>query len=277
MSQIRFQLSHEQRTTNHAVPDMSRLLNVYVLPTFVTPEELREGTAVAIDVLRATTTIVCALEAGAKEILPCLEVDEARRLAAQFPRDEVLLGGERKGLPIEGFDLGNSPEEYSAECVAGKTIVLTTTNGTRAIDRCRTARRTLIAAFLNATAVYQQLLEEEQVHLVCAGTDSLVSRDDILLAGMLVERLERQSGMIYRLNAQAVTARENWLKAFSMPVALGGEPLEPERLAVELYNSPGAERLTAIGREEDILAASQLDQYASVPEVVPGQRRICLP
>ena len=256
---------------------MTRILNVYVLPNLVTPQELAEGTAVAIDVLRASTTIVYALEADATEVIPCLEVDEARQIAAQFPRERVLLGGERKGLPIEGFDLGNSPEEYTAERVAGKTIVMTTTNGTRAIDRCRGARRAIVGAFVNATAVYHDLLNEEQVHLVCAGTDNQASRDDVLLAGMLVERLQRQSGMIYRLNAQAVTARENWLASFSVPVALGGEPLEPERLADELYNSPGAERLTAIGRDEDILAAAQLDQFAGVPELVPGQRRIRLP
>ena len=256
---------------------MSRILNVHALPTLVTPEELRNGTAVVIDVLRATTTIVHALEADAREIIPCLEVDEARQLAAEFLRDEVLLGGKRQGRPIEGFDLGNSPEEYTVERVAGKTIVLTTTNGTRAIGRCRAARRTLIGAFLNATAVYQELWNEEQVDLVCAGTDDQISRDDVLLAGMLVERLERRSGMIYRLNAQAVTARENWLAAFSMPVALGGELLEPERLAAELKRSPGGERLTAIGREDDILAAARIDRFAGVPEMVPGQMRVRLP
>jgi 2-phosphosulfolactate phosphatase len=256
---------------------MPRILNVYALPSYVSPTELANGTAVVIDVLRASTTIVYALEAGAREVVPCVEVDEARRIASQFPPDEVVLGGERNGLPIDGFDLGNSPEEYLPERVAGKTVVFTTSNGTRAIERCRAARRVLIGAFVNATAVYQQLLEEEQVHLVCAGTRGRVGRDDVLMAGLLVERLQRQSGLIYELNVQAITARENWLASFPVPVALGGEPLEPERLAEELFKSPGGENLASIGLAEDIVTAACLDAFAIVPELVPGQLRIRIP
>ena len=87
------------------------------------------GTAVVIDVLRSTTTIVHALAAGAREVIPC-RGEEARQIAGQLPSDQVVLGGERGGLAVQGFDLGNSPEDYTAERLRGKTLVITTTNGT---------------------------------------------------------------------------------------------------------------------------------------------------
>jgi 2-phosphosulfolactate phosphatase len=255
---------------------MAHILNVYALPTLATPAELTGGTAVVIDVLRASTSIVYALEAGAKEIIPCQEVDEARQKAAQFPAGEVLLVGERAGLPIDGFDLSNSPSECTPQLVAGKTIVLTTTNGTRAVLAARHARRVLIGAFVNATAVYEQLLMEDQVHLICSGTDGQYGEDDVLLAGLLVERLMRYRGLPCQLNAQALTARETWLAAFPVPIALGGEPLEPQRLAQELQKSPGGQRLTRIGLVEDILDAARIDRFRGVPELLSGQTVIRL-
>ncbi len=220
-------------------------LNVYALPRFVDPQDLAGGTAVVIDVLRAATTIVYALAAGAKQIIPCLEISDALALAAHFPADEVLLGGEREGLPIEGFQLGNSPEEYSPEQVGGKTIIFTTTNGTRAMARAEKADEILVAAFVNASAVVRRLFDREYVNILCAGTDGRISRDDVLLAGLLVERLLREGGMVYQQNGQAITAREAWLNAFALPQALGVEPLEPGRLAAELRRSLGGQNLTA--------------------------------
>jgi 2-phosphosulfolactate phosphatase len=255
---------------------MTQVLNVYALPSLATPSELAGGTAVVIDVLRASTTVVHALEAGADEVIPCLEVDDARVLARGLPRNQTVLGGERRGLPIPGFDVGNSPEEYTSERVGGKTIVFTTSNGTRAMSCARGAARILIAAFVNATAVYQRLLGEERIHLLCAGTDGQFSRDDVLLAGLLVTRLERFGGMVYQLNAQAMTARENWLSSFALPQALGAEPLEPERLAEELYKSPGGRNLADLGLDEDILAAAQIDHFDIVPELDAETFRIRL-
>ena len=260
---------------------MAHVLNVYALPKFAAPEELAGGTVVVIDVLRASTTIVCALEAGATEVIPCQEVEEARAAAGRLPRDAVVLGGERGGLPIDGFDLGNSPREYRDHRVAGKSLVFTTTNGTRAILRARHADRVLIGAFVNATAVIEQLLGQEQVHLLCAGTGGRYGRDDVLMAGLLVERLQRQGGvqgaLPYRLNAQAVTARESWVSSFAPPLALGAEPLDPELLAAQLRETIGGRNLTAVGLEADILTAARLDRFPSVPELDPQTFRIRLP
>jgi len=256
---------------------MAAVLNVYALPTLVKPQELAGGTAVVIDVLRTSTTIVHALEAGAREVIPCLEVADARAVAAQHTDQDVLLGGERGGLPIDDFDLGNSPGEYVPHRVGGKTIVFTSTNGTRALDHAAGADRVLIGAFVNATAVYHELLGREQIHLLCAGTRGQISQDDVLFAGLLVERLQRSGGLVYEQNVQAATARETWLHTFALPQSLGAEPLELQRLAGELRKSPGGQNLVAIGLEDDILAAARIDHFRSVPEFDPDKSRIRLP
>jgi 2-phosphosulfolactate phosphatase len=244
---------------------MKPTLNVYALPKLVSAEELAGGSAVVIDVLRATTSIVYALDAGAKAILPCLAISDALALAKQFPPDEVLLAGEREGAPIEGFDLGNSPDEFVPGRVDGKTIVFTTTNGTHAISHARTADEVLIAAFVNADAVLRHLFEAEHVHIICAGTDDKISDDDVLLAGMLVERLQREGGIVYQQNGQAMTARETWLRAFSLPQALGAELLDPDRLADQLRKSLGAQNLLALDLDADIVAASWISRFDLVP------------
>jgi len=239
-----------------------------------TPEELSGAIAVVIDVLRAATTLVHALAAGAIVVSPCQEVEEARTVAANFGPQRAILGGERNGQRIAGFDLGNSPSEYTPERLAGRSLVFTTTNGTRAMDRCRLARRVLIGAFVNATAVYGQLAGEKQVHLVCSGSRGQVSRDDLLMAGLLVERLQRQGGLDYQLNAEAITAQEEWVTSFSLPCVLGADPLTAEMLAHQLRQSAAGRNLMALGLESDILAASQMDRFSLVPELDPRTFRI---
>ena len=251
-------------------------LNVFALPQLAEPEELAGATAVVIDVLRASTTIVHALEAGAVDIIPCVEVEDAREIARQLPPGQFLLGGERGGLRIPGFDLGNSPREYLPEVVAGKTIVFTTTNGAKAAVHARHAAGVLIAAFVNVTAVIERLLARERICILCAGREGQFSRDDVLLAGMLVERMERRGGIMYALNAQAISARELWLHSFALPRALGAEPLPPEELAEQLRDSPGGRNLVAVGLEADILTAAQIDRFRSVPELNPRDGRIRL-
>lgn len=253
---------------------MPGMLNVYALPKLVEPEELLGGTAVVIDVLRSTTTIVYALAAGVRQVIPCAEVQEARNFARQFPSNLVVLGGERGGLPVTGFDLGNSPEDYTADRIGGKTLIITTTNGTRAAVRAQTASRILLAAFVNASAVCRQLRGCPAIHIICSGTDGQFSDDDILLAGMLVDRLQRHDGLGYMLNAQAITAQEMWLHKFALPLSLGAETLEPQRLTETLSSTPGGHVLAAVGLDKDILAAARIDRFDIVPELDPLTLRI---
>jgi 2-phosphosulfolactate phosphatase len=253
---------------------MKPTLNVYALPRFVEPEEMAGGTAVVIDVLRSTTTIAYALDAGAKAVIACLEVADAFTLAEQFPADQVVLGGEREGVPVDGFQLGNSPEDYTWDAVGGKTVVLTTTNGTRAMVHAAKADDVFVAALVNASAIVRRLIDREHVHILCAGTDGKISEDDALLAGLLVDRLQREGGMAYQQNGQALTAREMWLSSFALPQAIGAEPLAPERLAERLRKTLGAQNLLALGLDADILAAAQLDRFDIAPQLDPMTMRI---
>jgi phosphosulfolactate phosphohydrolase-like enzyme len=129
------------------------------------------------------------------------------------------------------------------------------------MNHARLADAIFVTAFVNASATVAKLLERKKIDIVCAGTDGRISDDDILVAGLLVDRIQRQSGDGYLLNAQALTSREFWLNSFALPQAIGAEPLAPERLAERLRNTPGGENLIRVGLDEDILAASYIDRF----------------
>lgn len=158
--------------------------------------DLSRAVCVVFDVLRATTSMITALTNGAESIVPVGDIPEALALKAQRP--EVLLAGERDGLRIRtnltgsiDFDLGNSPREFTPERVRGKTIVMTTTNGTRALRTCVNARTVLVGTFLNlrATTVWLTNNLPQEVLLVCSGTFEEPALEDILAAGAMCERL----------------------------------------------------------------------------------------
>jgi 2-phosphosulfolactate phosphatase len=163
--------------------------------------DLRHATCVVFDVLRATSTFVTALAHGAHGIVPVSEIAEALALRGKHP--DVLLGGERDGVRIRAaqtggvdFDLGNSPREYTPAKVRGKTIVSTTTNGTRALRAGAGAHRVLAASFLNLAATAQCIgaRPPAELLLVCAGTRDRVAAEDVLAAGALCELLASGAG-----------------------------------------------------------------------------------
>jgi 2-phosphosulfolactate phosphatase len=226
---------------------------VHLLPDLVPRDGLAGGLAIVVDVLRATTTIVQALAAGCTNVRPCLEVEEARALAGEMRAGRVLLGGERGGVRLPDFDLGNSPREYTSALCRGTTLVLTTTNGTRALLRAITAERILVAAFLNYSAVCEQVRQDPRpVHVLCAGTEGEVSLEDTLLAGALVDFL--CEGNEHRLND---SARLAWDCFEHHGRVLQG--------ALEL--GKGGAKLRSLGYHEDIQAAAQVDLFHLVPEV----------
>src|SRR5262249_40365048 len=151
--------------------------------------------AVVVDVLRATTVMVRALASGCEAIVPCSEVEEAKSVAASLPAGTALLAGEREGLPIPGFDLGNSPDDFTPHVCRGKTLVMTTANGPGAILASREAEHVGLAAMTNVIAATRWAASSgRDVHVVCAGTDGHVSLEDTLLAGEMVHRLRRFDG-----------------------------------------------------------------------------------
>jgi len=153
--------------------------------------KIDEGSvAVVIDVLRATSVIAAAIDNGAEKIRAFLEIDETRDYKSQNPDLPVLLCGERKGLYIEGFDLSNSPREYTKQAVEGKIIAMTTTNGTKSISYSKPAKELYTMSFLNLRAVCNDIAPEcEKLVFICSGTAGYFSIDDFLCAGKAIEML----------------------------------------------------------------------------------------
>jgi len=249
---------------------MPQRVNVSFLPELSSPQRYADQTTVVIDVLRATTSIVYALASGARQVIPCLRVAEARQLATKHGSG-VVLGGERDGRRIDGFDLGNSPTEYTPEAVQGKTVIFTTTNGTKAMQHCRLANRVLIGAFVNFSAVCDRLTQEQHVEILCAGTRGAITREDVLLAGAFAHELRQgRAGGQSLLDDQAAIAAESWVRVQADFAA--GTPL-----AESLRDSSGARNLIEIGLERDIEIASQIDRFDLTPELDLASWAIRLP
>jgi 2-phosphosulfolactate phosphatase len=193
------------------------------------------------------------LAAGCAAILPVAEVDDARRVADSLPAGKVLLAGERNGKPLPGFDCGNSSGEFTASRCGGMTVVLTTTNGTRALLRAAAAERVLLGAFVNFSALCEQLKGESRpIHIVCAGESAQVALEDTLFAGAVVDFL-CTDGLV-PLNDGARVAWDCF--------GQHGRVLEGA-----LALGAGGARLCQLGYDDDVQAAARVDAFALVPEL----------
>jgi 2-phosphosulfolactate phosphatase len=225
------------------------------------------GIAIVIDVLRATTTMATALAHGALRIKPMATIDDARAAAA-LAGPGTLLGGERGGLPIPGFDLGNSPLEYTTARVAGRSIVITTTNGTAAMHACRDARELLAGALVNRSAVastVRRLAAAEgihDVHLVCAGTDGVVTAEDVLAAGAILAAAA-DNATSDSLDPAAQAALESYRSIE------GGADDRMTRLLAAFAAAPGGRNLLDLGMAADLTAAAAVDAFDVVPRLDP--------
>ncbi len=156
----------------------------------IAPADVADRVVVVIDVLRAATTVAAALEAGARGVIPFDTVDETASRAKAYARGEVQLAGERRMVKIDGFDLGNSPAEYTPASVEGRTILYTTTNGTMALAATHGARSCYFAAFVNVAATVAAVRSSTEgggdVTIICAGHERRVALEDVVCAGRLV-------------------------------------------------------------------------------------------
>lgn len=151
--------------------------------------KIKDKTVVVIDMLRATSVIVTAINNGCKEVIPVVEIDKAMEIV-KYNRKEFILGGERNAVKIDGFDFSNSPLEYTMEKVNNKTVVITTTNGTKAISRSVDAKNILIGCVLNAQAVARRIIKlNNDVVIVNAGTNGEFSIDDFICSGYIINKL----------------------------------------------------------------------------------------
>jgi 2-phosphosulfolactate phosphatase len=225
----------------------------------LTPAEIRRWrdrdlsgrTVVVFDVLRATSTMITALANGVTAILPVEDLEEARRRKSDDP--ELLLAGERGGLPPAGFDLGNSPNEF--EKLAGRRCVMTTTNGTVALRHMSAAKRVYIGALVNLDELARVLFEEnpEELLCVCAGTGEEFALEDGLAAGGLIARLP-----VGQTNSDAAQ------------LALAAYQSIRSNIASCLLTSGNGTALCRIGKEADVLFCARESVYSVVGELRDG-------
>ena len=222
----------------------------------VVPGKVEGKTVVVIDVLRATSVMIRGIGNGARCFIPVTSVEEAREKAKEINQKNVLLAGERDTRPVPGFDLGNSPQDYTAEKVSGKTVIMTTTNGTKALNKVKMAKEIFIGAFLNASAVAKKLENSEDVVLVCSGTNNTFSLDDGMCAAMIVDLLPVKTRI--KLTDFAISM----LKAYRS----GKQNLR--QLLEDCYH---LNLLIDRGFEADVNYCLQVDKYDIVPRMQAGE------
>ena len=293
---------------------MANSVFVHLLPDLFQPEQLTGGIAVIIDILRASTTMITALHHGAAAVVPWGTVEQAMHIRqTSGPETRVLLGGERGGVRIEGFDLGNSPADYTTDVVDSRILGFTTTNGTRALLRSVQADQIVVGAFVNLSVLITHLRRKNRpVHLVCAGTDGHITGEDVLFAGAVVDRLLCKPMCI---DNDSSTVYETWIPDDSAVIAQSywrqqsGQPPEPQTdaahrnfdetqnpaiscdrfasadslsipdaagLTAALRNTKGGRNLTALGFSDDIELCCRIDSVPALPEYCPFQKHLTI-
>lgn len=241
-------------------PTIEYQARVHLLPAWTGPAVLAGGVAVVIDQLRASTTIATALAGGAAAVRVCEEPPEAVALAADMSPGTFLLGGERGGVRIDGFDLGNSPAEYTPQRVAGRTILFTTTNGTRTALLARAAERVLFGCLTNTRAVAAELHADGRTpHLLCAGTNGQISMEDVLAAGAILDAMHATPD-----DDAARIALELWRSARA----------EPGGVRRVLHASRGGRGLDVLGFHADVDRCDGSAELDVIPEMDRRSRRI---
>jgi 2-phosphosulfolactate phosphatase len=240
-------------------------VDVHFTPVGVSPAEVQGRTVFVIDILRATTTMCAALSHGAKAIVPVAATEEALRLAQTIGSADVLLAGERNCVRIPGFHLGNSPLEMTEGSVRGKTIILTTSNGTGALLGCQGAAAVFPAAAVNLTVAAERAREavesDQPVLIVCAGREGAFSLDDAYCAGRLASAIFGSTKPHRGLNDAGLASLDlvrRYGARWSRPLA---------------YSKAGRE-LIKLGFRADVREAGRLDAYPVLPHF--HERRITL-
>ena len=227
-------------------------VNVLFSPVIADELYFTGKTIVVIDVLRASSTIITALQNGAKEVVPVATVEFGVKISGGMFGGQTLLGGERNTRKVEGFALGNSPLEYTSDIVSGKTIILYTTNGSKAIVKAKFAEDLYICSYLNLSAVAKQIVSiGKDFEVLCAGKTNSFSLEDSVCAGRLINEI-----MKYRKDLITTdTARAS----VSLNESFGGNPFEM------LKNTEHGILLLQNGFEEDLKYAAGIDTSDVIP------------
>lgn len=236
-------------------------VDAFLTPYFPETENQFDGSIVVmIDVLRASSTVCAALNAGAKEVIPSDSLDKAVKIYNSLSKEVRFLGGERNGLKPPGFDAGNSPIEYTKSNVKGKSVILSTTNGTKTFQKAKNAKYKIIATFVNLSTVINYIRTliinndaSPKLFILCAGTNGRLSYEDVLCAGAIISNI-CSSFNIDIITDTADVARnlfylhENDLKSF-------------------LYSRDHARNLISLGFESDLEFCFTIDSVNVLPLV----------
>lgn len=233
-----------------------RNLEVCLTPALLHLYDIKESIVVVIDIFRATSSICYGIENGAEAIIPVASIEACE----SYRHSNCLLAAERNGEVVSGFDFGNSPFSYTKEKVEGKTIVLTTTNGTHAINMSRGASKIVIGSFLNLAALCSWLkTQPNDVLLLCSGWKDKVNLEDTLFAGGVVYYLRNEN---YTLDDSGIAAEDLYVQA-------------KDDLSTYLKKTSHSERLKKLGIEEDIAFCLNVNITSGIP-VLDGERLVRL-
>ena len=231
---------------------MSRQIEVCLSPVMVPHYQMAGSIVVVIDIFRASSSICYGIDNGAHAIIPVATVDECLSYADQG----YLLAAERNGEVVEGFDFGNSPYSYTAEKVKGQTVVLTTTNGTFAIQQAKQADQIVLGSFLNLTSICNWLAaQDKDVLLLCSGWKNKFNLEDTLFAGAVVHQIKKSFS---HFCDAAIAAEDLYLLAKS-------------DLRAYLFKSSHSQRLKELNIENDIQFCLKQDCCQAIPGLVGDQ------
>ena len=229
-------------------------LDVFFTPAQAKPSDTNGRLVVIVDVLRASTTVATALGNGAKTVMPLEGADEVIFRSKEFHRSQIILAGEQKMHPIVGFDLGNSPQAFTKKVVEGKTILITTTNGTRALLGVQGARDIVIASYVNLTVVLAMMKvaasSNTDIAIICAGEEGGFTLEDAACAGRYVRAIPKRAGLQVNDGASASVLIE---KKYG------------ENIAKLFKESAHGQALEEAGFGDDLVAAAKVDSYPVVP------------
>lgn len=233
---------------------MDAKIDLYLSPRDVVDSELKKSAAIVIDVLRASNSIITAVENGCKRVLPVVEIYEAKTLAVRFAGEHAMLCGEREARMIPGFDFGNSPFEYKAERVKNRTLIFCSTNGSNAMVRAAGAARAVVGSFANLAAIVEQFKSENHIAILCAGLRLRMSLEDTACGGAFVDALMRSRPSAWKLNDAAAAAQALFLH-------------HAKDLAAMARASEHGTYLAHLGADEDIKFCTQMNHMTTVPVI----------
>lgn len=228
-------------------------IDLFLCQSEIQRNQLEDRLVVIIDVLRASTSMITALANGCRGIISVAEIALAKKLAQNFPPESILLCGERNEMLIPGFDLSNSPLEYTVDKVKDKRIIFTSSNGSKLFDHVQGAQITIVAGFVNVTIVSNFIIKSNRdVAILCAGKNGQFGLEDAVCGGMIIDKIAETKEESSALNDGAIAAQTMY--QFYAKDIIG-----------MLYQASHGKRLIEIGQEQDLVECGKIDSIETIP------------